>query len=240
MDKSLTSLEPLVGDQIWVCERPVKFLGSWLRSRSLVVKLASGGLWVHSPPAPTDELRAALDDLGPVEWLVVPNRFHHLEMPRFAEAYPDATVIGPASVVERNAALRLDADIADPMVAERVPEIQAMPLTGMPFLDETLFFHRPTGTLIGADVALCATHQDHWTWRIPARLMGVYGRIKVSPDVRFRKRDRDALARSLEAILALPIEQLALAHTDLIRERPAEQLAAAWRFALKATAKTRS
>ena len=33
-----------------------------------------------------------------------------------------------------------------------VKELDAIPLDGCPFLDETVFFHRPTGSLIGADV----------------------------------------------------------------------------------------
>lgn len=228
----MSLIQPLVGDRIWVCERPVKFSGVWLRSRSVVVRLDDGSLWVHSPPEPTDEVRRALDELGEVRWLVVPNKFHHLQAPACARAYPEATVIGPRSVLERNAELALDADIADPVVASRTPELEALPLAGVSFLDETVFFDRPTRTLIGADLALCATHKDHWSWRLAGRLLGTYGKVKVPPDVRFKTRAMAETAAALRAILALPIEQLALAHTDLITDDPLEQLARAWRFVL--------
>ncbi len=233
MRRIQTALEPLVGDRIWVCERPIKFSGAWLRTRTVVVRLDDGCLWIHSPPEPTDELCAALDQLGPVRWLVAPNKFHHLQIPAFAQRYPGATVIGPASVCERNKELQLDADISDPAVTEQTPELLAMPLAEVPFLDETVFFHRPTRTLIGADLALCACAKDHWSWRLPARLFGCYNKVGVPPDVRFKTRATVETATALREILALPIEQISVAHADLITDSPAQQLERAWRFVLR-------
>ena len=232
MKRTQTPLQPLIDGHIWVCERPVKFSGAWLRSRSLIVKLADGNLWVHSPPEPTDELREAIDALGAVSWLVVPNKFHHLQTPRFAEAYPAAKVVGPQSVLERNSEIEIDIDIADPAVAAQLPGLEVFPLAGVPFLDETVFFHRSSGTLIGADLAMSATRQDHWSWRLPARILGAYGKLKVPPDVRFRTRACAEAAHALEAILALPIERISVAHTDPITEDPIAKLARAWKFVL--------
>lgn len=226
-------LESLVADRIWVSERPVKFGGVWLRSRTTVVKLDSGGLWVHSPSSPTRSFREALADLGPVEWLVVPNKFHHLQMPSVAREYPDAAVVGPVTAPPRNDALRLDLEIDDPLVASRVPEMLPLPLSGVPYLDETTFFHRPTQTLIGADIVLCANHRDHWSWRLPARLIGRYQKVKIPPDVRLLTPRREVTARALDAMLALPIDRLLVAHADPIVDRPSDRLARAWRHVLE-------
>jgi hypothetical protein len=40
------------------------------------------------------------------------------------------------------------------------------------------------------------------------------------------------LRESLEALMSLPIARILVAHSDAIQERPVEQLAAAWQFAL--------
>ena len=211
----------------------MKFAGVWLRSRTTVVKLESGALWVHSPDAPSAALCEALDALGPVAWLVVPNRFHHLQMPAMAARYPGARVVGPATALARNPALRLGFRLDDPAVASELSELEPLPLTGVPYLDETTFFHRPTQTLIGADCVLCASHRDHWSWRGPARLLRRYGRVKIPPDVRLLTPAREATARALDAILARPIRQIAVAHADLIVDDPAEKLAHAWKHVLR-------
>jgi len=223
------ALEPVVPDLIWVAERPIWFHGVRLRTRSTIVKLEDGGLWIHSPPPPSDELCAALDALGPVRWLVVPNCFHHLATPAFAARYPDAKRVGPASVTTKNPALDLaetfDAGATSP------PDIAPLPLRGVPFLDETVFFHRPTGSLIAADLVMGASPEDHWTWRLVARAMGLSGTIFVPPDVRWKTKASPDAVTAIEAMLALPIERLLVAHADPIEDRPKDALREAWRFA---------
>lgn len=66
---------------------------------------------------------------------------------------------------------------------EAVPEFALLPLEGVPFLDETLLYHRPTETLFGADVVLRADENDHWSWRFAARITGCFKRVRVPPDV---------------------------------------------------------
>jgi hypothetical protein len=159
-------LEAVVPNAIWVSERPIWFGGVRLRSRTTVVRLPEGGLWVHSPSEPNDDVCAALDALGEVRWIVVPNRFHHLQVPATAARYPHAHVVGPRSV--RNPKVKLTMGIDDPRFSHAIPELTAIPLDGVPFLDETVFFHRPSGSLIGADLLMCACARDHWTWRLVA------------------------------------------------------------------------
>ena len=43
-----------------------------------VVRLPDGRLFLHSPIAPSDDLAREVEALGPVAYLVAPNKFHHL------------------------------------------------------------------------------------------------------------------------------------------------------------------
>ena len=137
-------LSEIVDGRIWAQERPVWFGGVRLRARTSVIRLDDGRLLVHSPAPPSDALRKELTDLGEVSWLVVPNCFHHLGAPAAAAAFPKAKLVGPNSAAVRNSALRIDLDIRDPLFAETIPELAVVPLHGVPFLDETLLYHRPT------------------------------------------------------------------------------------------------
>lgn len=201
-----------------------------MRARTSVVRLDDGSLLVHSPAPPSEGLVKQLVDLGEVSWLVVPNCFHHLGTPAAAAAFPDAKILGPRSAAVRNPQLRIDADIHEPRFTEAVPEFALFPLDGVPFLDETLLYHRPTETLFGADVVLRADEHDHWSWRFAARITGCFKRVCVPPDVRKKVADTKAASRSLHALQALPIKRLIVAHGAVIEEAPLAHLVEAWRL----------
>lgn len=205
-----------------------------MRSRTTVVRLPGGALWVHSPSTPTDDVCAALDALGEVRWIVVPNKFHHLETPATAARYPKAVVVGPTSIKERNPQVRLTASLEDPDYLRATPELVPMHLGGVPFLDETVFFHPLSGSLIATDLLISACARDHWTWRIAARIWGRYENPKSPPDVRWSTRASAAAAESITKMSALPIQRILVAHSDPITDRPVERLTAAWEFAIPA------
>lgn len=225
-----STLQPVVPDAIWVSERPLWFSGVRLRSRTTVVRLGSGALWVHSPGPPMDEVCKALDALGDVRFLVVPNRFHHLQVPAIAARYPKAFVVGPKSAEERNPSVKVQIGLDDPTYLENTSELAPVHLDGVPFLDETVFFHAPSGSLIAADLLMSACARDHWTWRTAARVLGRYGRNLPPPDVRAKTRASTAAAESIARLSKLPIERILVAHADPITERPAQQLLEAWTF----------
>lgn len=226
----ISALTHVVDDRIWTLDRPVWFSGIRQRARTTVVRLEDGSLLLHSPAPLTDALAEQLRALGPVRWLVVPNCFHHLGTPAAAALFPEAVVVGPASALRRNKALKLHMQIHDAQFGEQVPEFEALPLKGVPFLDETVLYHRPTQTLLGADIVLCADAKDHWTCRFAARVTGFYERVRVPPDVRWSTPDKAAAALSIGTMLERPAQRLIVGHADIIGEGCREQLAGAWRL----------
>jgi Domain of unknown function (DUF4336) len=225
---ALGTLVNIVAERIWSLERPVWFGGVRLRTRTTIVRLEDGGLLVHTPAPPSEAVVETLTALGQVRWLVVPNCWHHLGAPAAAARFPEAKVVGPTSALRRNQALRLDVDIHTELAAE-LPELETLPLEGVPFWDETVLYHRPTKTLLGADLVCSAGPSDHFTWRFGARVTGCYGRARVPPDARKKLPDKVAAANSLRAMLARPAERLIIGHGDIIEAGWREQLADAWR-----------
>ena len=224
------TLDPVVPDRIWCLERPVWFSGARLRTRTTVVRLDDGSLLLHTPAPPTDALAEELRALGRVRWLVVPNCWHHLGAPAAAARFPEAKLVGPASALRRNPLLKLDFDLHDGQFGKLVPEFDALPLAGVPFWDETVLYHRPTQTLLGADVVCWAGANDHFTWRFGARLTGCYERVRVPPDARKKLPDKSATARSLRAMLQQPVDRLIIGHGDIIEAGCLDHLAHAWRL----------
>lgn len=223
------ALTTLVADRIWSLERPVWFSGARLRTRTTVVRLDDGGLLLHTPAPPTDSLVEQLQALGPVHWLVVPNCWHHLGAPAAAARFSEAKVVGPASALQRNKELKLDLDIHEDQFCKQVPEFETLPLRGVPFWDETVLYHRPTQTLLGADIVCWANENDHWTWRCGARLTGCYKRVRVPPDARKKIEDRTAAAHSIQAMLDRPAQRLIIGHGEVLEKDGRDLLARAWR-----------
>jgi hypothetical protein len=219
-------LSPVVEGLVWRTVRAVWFGGVRLRAHATVIRLEDGSLLIHSAAPPTAELEEELRALGPVRWLVVPNCFHHLGTPAAATAFPEAKVAGPRSALARSKALRLDLDLHE--LGKRLPELETLPLQGVPFLDETVLFHKPSQTLIGADIVLSACSRDHWSWRAAGRLTGCYDKVRVSPDVRRKVVDRAAADRSIENIQKVPARRLLVAHADVIEGDWATSLTKAW------------
>jgi hypothetical protein len=226
--------EVVVPDSIWVTERPVWFSGVRQRARTTIVRLSGDALWVHSPCTPTDDVCAALDALGEVRWIIVPNRFHHLQTPATAARYPNAVVVGPTSAQSRNRRVSLSMGTDDLAYVRATPELTGIQLGGVPFLDETVFFHPASGSLIAADLLMSACARDHFTSRIAGRILGHYEKVRTPPDVRWNTRASTAVAESIAQLRALPLQRILVAHADPITDRPAEQLAEAWDFAMPA------
>jgi len=225
-----STLTAAVDDRIWTLDRPVWFAGARLRARTTVVRLDDGSLLLHTPPPPTEAFAEQLKALGPVRWLLVPNCWHHLGAPAAAAFFPEAQVVGPASALNRNKALKLHVDIRDGKFGESVPEFEALALEGVPFWDETVLYHRPTQTLLGADIVCWACAKDHWSWRLGARVTGCWERVRVPPDARKKIIDKVAAARSLHAMLERPAQRLIVGHGELIEDGCRDRLAEAWRL----------
>src|SRR3546814_21103813 len=60
--------------------------------RMTIIRLADGGLWIHSPTTDDERVFAAVAALGPVRHLIAPNTIHYWWVPDWYRRFPDATV----------------------------------------------------------------------------------------------------------------------------------------------------
>ena len=103
-----------IDTDVWLTEGPiVDFHGFPYPTRSIIIRLPDGALWVWSPVALTPELKAEVDALGPVAHLVSPNKIHHLYLTEWHEAYPDAKLWGPASTIRKRKDLPFQPPLED-------------------------------------------------------------------------------------------------------------------------------
>lgn len=164
----LSTLKPL-SDGIWWVDGPVikmRFgpVSLPLPTRMVIIRLRSGGLWLWSPTAPTPALFAEIDALGRVEHLVSPNKFHYAAIPAWKERYPHATAWASPGVRERarsqNIDVTFDAELDDAAPSAWTDDLEQLIFRGSRFMEEVVFFHRTSSTLILADLVM-ALEREH-------------------------------------------------------------------------------
>ncbi|MBV1797636.1 DUF4336 domain-containing protein [Siccirubricoccus sp. G192] len=167
-----------VHEALWVAEgENVSFFGIPYSTRSVIARLENGDLWVWSPVKLTADLRTEVDRLGSVRHLVSPNKLHHLYLQEWKAAYPEALLWGPQSTIKKRSDLSFREALKDSPPPEWLPDIDQAWFRGSFAMDEIVFLHRPSATVIVAD--LIQTFSDHFLrknwglWRFLARLDGL-------------------------------------------------------------------
>jgi hypothetical protein len=203
------------GEEIWIADGPVADVaGFHYPTRMAVIRLAGGGLFVWSPVALTDALRAAVDALGPVRHVVAPNSLHHLHLDAWRQAYPNACFVAPPGLRRKRPDVVFDDDLADGSVHDWSADIDHVPVHGNLITTEVVFFHRPSRTAIFTDLIQQFSPGWFTGWRaIVARLdLMTAPRPEVPRKFRNAFVGRRAARESVRRILAWPTERVLMAH----------------------------
>jgi len=204
-----------IGDDIW-CHDATYTLGALaIPHRMTVTRGASGGVIVHSPCRPDEATRGALDALGPVESIVWPSWWHDLYFRAWAQAYPRATCyVAPA--LQRLAAGDAHVHVLD---SSTVPAGLDMVFVDRlrVWMDECVFLHRPSRSLIVADLVVNVPHSIPQPARTFFALMGAFPGPRIPWFYRWVARDRRRLAERLRRILDWDFDALVMGHGDLVR-----------------------
>ena len=97
---------------LWVADRPLRLAVGDIGTRMTVIRLADGGLFLHSPVRLDAETRRALDALGPVRAAVAPNKAHHLFVGDY-RTYPEAELWAAPGLAEKRKDLPFDGTLSD-------------------------------------------------------------------------------------------------------------------------------
>ncbi|GFY87002.1 hypothetical protein Acr_05g0006410 [Actinidia rufa] len=143
-----------VKDCIWLFEQEqaLGFSSVSTNIRMTVIKLKSGGLWVHAPIAPTKECIQLVKELGaPVEYIVLPTF-----------AYEHKIFVGPFSRnffgIFRAKTLK-DGDFSTPWADEIEQKVLSSPEVGIGPYVEVAFYHKRSRTLLVTDAVIYVPRQ---------------------------------------------------------------------------------
>jgi hypothetical protein len=211
-------------EALHVVDVPFRVGGLELGGRMTVIRLPTGGLWIHSPVRLDAETRAAVEGLGPVSFLVAPNVMHYLFLKDWVAAYPTARVVAPAGLRRKQPELRIDVELTDTPDTGYAEVMAQQRVSGIPKVEECAFLHRPTRTLLLTDLAFHIRQSPSWLTRTYLRLSGTYGKLAPSLLLKSLVKDKAALRTSLEAVLAWDFERVVVCHGEVLEHGGREAL----------------
>lgn len=210
-----------VADDIWIAEGGnVDFYGFAYPTRSVIVRLRSGGLWVWSPIKLSEALKQQLQALGKPAHLVSPNKIHHLFLSEWSAVYPEAALWGPRSTIEKRKDLHFQPALEDRPPEPWRDEIDQAWFRGSIFMDEIVFFHRNSRTAILADLsenfseAFLSANWKGWQQRIARWWSITEGRGYAPLEWRLSFVNRQPLRAARDKVLHWKPERVIMAHGE--------------------------
>ncbi len=208
-------LEPF-GDEIWIADGGDITAAAGFRypTRMAVIRLAGGGLFVWSPIPLSAALRAEVDALGAVRWLIAPNSLHHLFLTEWIAAYPGAAVHGPPDLRKKRADITFDADLGETPAPAWADDVDQALVTGNLILTEAVFFHRRSKTVVFTDLIQQLAPERYSGWRKLVAKLDLMTEPEPSVPRKFRIAftDRAAARAAITRVLAWPAEKVLMAH----------------------------
>lgn len=204
------------GSEIWTADGTdvVAALGFDYPTRMAVIRLADGDLFIWSPIALTDGLRAEVDSLGKVRHLVAPNSLHHVFIADWKRAYPNAHLHAPPGLREKRKDLDFDGELANAPMPHWAGEIDQVLMLGNLITTEVVFFHAKSRTVLFTDLLqqLPADRYSGWRSLVAKWDLMVAPKPSVPRKFRLAFTNRSAARASLRHVLSWPAEKVLMAH----------------------------
>lgn len=205
-----------VGPEIWCATHNFKIGLMQVSTRMTVVRLGENHVWLHSPIPLDKDLLTELAALGEVRAVVSPSKAHHLFLAPCAAAFPHATLYGAPGLAKKCPKLPPMRELTGSAFSDWLSQLDEILIEGIPFANETVWFHHASATLIVTDLVQLWEGELAWSAKLYAHLTGVRTALNVPYTVRALVRDRDAACRCTARILAWPIQRIVMAHNAVI------------------------
>lgn len=242
----VTGYEPLntlkqIDENIWIVDGPhIKLYGLPFSTRMTIIRLNNGDLFVHSPIALTDNLKAEVEALGHVRHLVSPNWIHYAYISDWQKAF-EGTVAWASPNVEARAAkkkvdIQFDRDLGDTAQPEWADDIEQVMVRGSKIHIEAVFLHKASKTLILTDlIENFESKKLPFVLRILLPLAGVLdpnGQMPRDMRMTFR-RGRKQLRAAIEQMIEWAPERILIAHGRWYERDAVAELRRAFHWILK-------
>ena len=209
-----------VADYIWIIEgEAVSFFSMPYTTRMTVVRLQNGTLWIHSPLKISNALIEEVIALGEVKYLISPNKLHHLFLTDWIQQFPNAMCYCSPGLANKRPDINFSKNLGLKPENEWAKEIDQTIFKGSPAMEEVVFFHRESKTLILTDLIENFKPESFNGWqRLLAKLAGILspnGKTPIDWKLSFVFGKKEAM-KSLSILMNWQPENIILSHGECI------------------------
>ncbi len=220
-----------LADDLWAATGLVRFVGLWVPTRMLVIRLPNGALWLHSPIALGPEIVLHIGRLGRVEHLVGSSKYHHLWLADWARHYPDAKVHGAPGLAEKRPDITFHEVLGDEAPDDWRGVLDQIVFRGLPIFNEVIFLHRATRTLIVTDLVFNVYEAEGVLAPVVMRLNGMWKQFGPSRTLRLMmSRNRQRAEVDLKRIQLWNYDRVIMAHGRVLESGGHEAMERAFPF----------
>jgi hypothetical protein len=200
-----------------------------------VIRLADGGLLVHSPTSLDVLVQEEFRKLGRIVAIIAPSWWHDLYLREYLNAYTDAKLYGAPTLVKWNRSLPFAEILGASPPLQWQEDIDQVHVQGIGlFLDEVVFYHRRSRSLIVADLLFNLSEKDAWITRVMGSLViGPYPGCRFPRLYRLAVIDRQRMRRSVERILDWDFNRIIVGHGAVVENKGKEVFRVAFRWLLQ-------
>jgi glyoxylase-like metal-dependent hydrolase (beta-lactamase superfamily II) len=212
-----------IDKNIWVAEQPLRYFGLSVGTRMTVIRLTDRELAVISPIQIDASTIEQLDAIGKVSHIVAPNLYHYLFLSEFKAIYPNATVWAAPGLDAKKRELPIDR-IIERSIDRFLPGVEALQfegfrtvsLTGFDALNECVFLHGESRTLILTDTAFHFDRSFPFITQLATRIMGGYHSLSPSLLEWLATQDKESVKQSVQQVLAWDFDRVIMAHGSIV------------------------
>lgn len=218
-------------ENLWVVEDE-KFTvgGLQIGSRMTIIRMNEGNLFIHSPIALSKKINDSINSIGKPRFIIAPNTMHHLFLKQFYDQYHDTEFYIVPGLRKKLPDFSYAKDLVDGHDRPWNDEIKQHYVKGIPKLEEVVFFHPFSKTLILTDLAFYITSEKPLFTRLFFRLNGVYDKFGSSRIFKyFILKDKYEFKKSLDYILTWDFERIIISHGKLIKKNGNDVFAEAFK-----------
>ena len=202
---------------LWTFHQSLSVMGAEIGTRMTVVRLSDGALLVHSPIRLTRDLERALASLGRVEHVLAPNLDHYLFVAAFNQQYPHARFYAAPGVAPKLPEVHFDAELGFGQTVPLGEGLEQAWFRSNHELQELVLLHRPTNTLITADLAFNIQGSDGLVSKLMLKLNDSYMNFGPSRVCRAHITEPGIARADVDTILAMKPERAIVAHGEILK-----------------------
>lgn len=209
-----------VGESIWCHDQLIRFGGLPLWHRMTLVRLAGGGMIIHSPTRIDEELADEIRSLGPVIAVIAPSWWHDLYLVNCLHAFPSARLYVAPTLARWRPSLPFTDLLTSSNPSVWGDDLEQVSVQGIGlFLDEIAFYHRASRSLIVADLLFNFSDRDAPLTRFLASIViGPYPGCRFARMYRPFILDSSRFRASIEHILDWDFKRIIVAHGAVVQD----------------------